>query len=244
MAHDKLQGDVIFITLQNEDLSWKDIYSLPKIFGSDESCWEHNEELEGTSKEDLAAMDCKMDTDPEPKPALDSDSMYEYSPPPYSRAYSDIPRHGLSGLEVLATASSMADTAAGSISDRSISTVASSSSRGGSTMGSIDGTMMIDGEYDEHRDKRTKRAVQRPLPPSLAVSPTPAPQPLYYSGRAKRKMPTGKQREPLDWRVSEMSLRNPVKGLLHRHESKDKDKRPQTAGTTSSANSEASGSRS
>jgi hypothetical protein len=231
LAHDKLQGDIIFFTLQDEDLSWKDIYSLPCVFGSDdEQCWEHNDELEGTSKEELAAIENKMvdkmETDPTPTPAhprraIDTDSMYEYSPPPYSsRAYSDTPRPGLTGLDALATASSMADQTAASLSDRSIDSA------------------IIDAEHDEHRDKRTKHTALRgqPLPANpVSPHPTPAPQAFYYSGRVKRKMVTGKQREPLDWRVSEMNIRNPVKGLLHRHESKDKDKRPQTSGSGSAS---------
>jgi hypothetical protein len=239
LAHDKLQGDIIFITLQDEDLSWKDIYSLPCVFGSDdEQCWEHSDELEGTSKEDLVAMDNKaadkMETDPtpiHPRRAIDTDSVYEYSPPPYSsRAYSDSARHGLTGLDALATASSMADQTAASISDRSIDSI------------------MVDGEHDEHRDKRTKHTALRGQP--LAANPgspqaNPPPQAFYYSGRVKRKMVTGKQKEPLDWRVSEMNIRNPVKGLLHRHESKDKDKRPATSGSgTVSVSGEASSSHS
>ncbi|OCL06007.1 hypothetical protein AOQ84DRAFT_343956 [Glonium stellatum] len=48
IAHDKMQGDVLYIALQHEDLSWNDIRFLPSVVGSDESCWQHDEELDGS----------------------------------------------------------------------------------------------------------------------------------------------------------------------------------------------------
>jgi hypothetical protein len=249
MAHDKLQGDVIYVALQQEDLNWEDIRSLPCIFGSDESCWEYHEELDGKSKEAIAAED-RMETDiVAVKPPTQAVDEY-HSPPPYtSRAsmYSpDTPRQGPlrpSALDVLATASSMAGPQRGapSISEQSTYSAHSAPSiisvGSVSTMGSIDSALALS-EADEHRNKRTKRGIlfrspsgpqngPQGLGPQSAPSSPPATQ-MYYSGRVKRKItPKNKVREPMDWRTSEINF----KSLLHRNDSKEK--RPTTAGSSS-----------
>jgi hypothetical protein len=241
MAHDKLQGDVIYIALQQEELSWEDIRSLPCIFGSDESCWEYHEELDAKSKDAIAAED-RMETDIV-KPATGTDEFN--SPPPYtSRAsmYSpDTPRQGPlrpSALDVLATASSMAGPQRGapSISERSnYSAPSIISERSVSTMGSIDSTLALP-EGDEHRTKR-RMFLRSPsglhngpqgLGPQSAPSSPPQSQ-IYYSGRVKRKItPKTKVREPMDWRTSEINF----KSLLHRNDSKEK--RPSTSASSGS----------
>ncbi|KAF2476985.1 uncharacterized protein BDR25DRAFT_42759 [Lindgomyces ingoldianus] len=50
IAHDKMQGDVLYITLQYEDVTWQEIRFLPSVLGADESCWSHDEELDGIAK--------------------------------------------------------------------------------------------------------------------------------------------------------------------------------------------------
>lgn len=244
MAHDKLQGDVIYIALQYEDLSWEDIRSLPCIFGSDESCWEYHEDLDGKTKEAIAAED-RMETDVIAiKPRTGTATNDYHSPPPYtSRAsvYSpDTPKQGPqrpTALDLLATASSMAGSQRGvpSISERSnYSAPSIISERSVSTMASIDSTLAIS-EADGHRAKRTKHGILMRSPtspqngpqglgPQSAPSSPPQTQ-MYYSGRVKRKItPKTKVREPMDWRTSELSFKN----FLHRHDGKEK--RPTTVG--------------
>jgi len=208
LAHVKLEGDVIYIALCEEELSWQDVSSLPKVFGSDESVWEYDEGLDSRSNSMESQMDFQMTPN---KPArgfvkpIDSDSIYEYSPPPYSSRHpSVVPGAFPSALDVLAgTASYMRD-------NRSNHTNGSSeqlSSHGGG-----------DSSDDEHRDKRTKRTGLGALAAGAPAGPAadPAKQQFIYSGRTKRKIPSGKQKEPLDWRPSEMKFPNPMKGFMHK----------------------------
>ncbi|KAF2668741.1 hypothetical protein BT63DRAFT_284642 [Microthyrium microscopicum] len=253
MAHDKLQGEIIFIALQHEELSWEEIRSLPSIFGADESCWEYHEELDSSKAKDSIAAEDRMETE-RSRPA-DTESIISEFPPPYtSRAsmYSpDTPRQGplrQSPLDVLAgAAAGSTGLAAPSISERSTYSAPSIiSERSVTSMGSIDSTLALS-EADEHRTKRTKRGmfmVRSPSqphlgsPPGTSIHSAPSSPPqgqIYYSGRAKRKIqPTQKVREPMDWRPSEFSLKN----ILHRNDSKEK--RPSTSGTGSINQSEMS----
>lgn len=255
MAHDKLQGDVIFIALQHEELSWEDIRALPSRFGSDESCWEYHEQLDSNKAKEAIAAEDRMDTD---RPRIAGDSEY-HSPPPYSSrasVYAETPRQGPttrpSALEVLATASSMATThhIAPSISERSnYSAPTIISERSISTLGSIDSALALSESDQQHPSKRTKRGIflRSPTSPSANSSSTgvgiqsaPSSPPtqggqLYYSGRAKRKIqPTARVREPMDWRTSELSL----KTLLHRTDSKEK--RPSTSSSNQQQQTETS----
>jgi hypothetical protein len=266
MAYDKQQGgDVIFIALQTELLSWKEIQSLPRSFGSDESCWAHSDELdEKTSKEDMAMMDYSMDIEAS-RPTtgvshadthVSDPTPYELaSPPPYNypgRGFSSPPEANAasspaSGLEVLANASALVHSSGPpSISDRSISTMGSiDSTLITARTGSSSGSMLDVSEYDQHRDKRTKHTALRPHPVSGPASPShqhgtpPNPPQIIYAGRTKRKAPQGKQKEPMDWRPSEMNIKNPVKGLLHRRSNHDpiSDKRPHTSSGASTTQS-------
>jgi hypothetical protein len=219
MAHDKMQGEIIYLALMHEELGWPDIHSLPRLFGSDETCWELDDELDGKALN--ARMDYKMDMEITQK-SLETDSMYEYSPPPYSssRTHSDTNSRP-TALDVLAgTASYLANSSAAHSSGApSISERSTFSDR------SIDSALYE--EDDEHRDKRTKHGALRPQPQTPhGLSPglsSPPQQKMYYSGRAKRKINPLKQKEPLDWRVSEMKLANPMKGMFHRKHGESKD---------------------
>lgn len=230
MANDKLQGDVIYLALMHEELGWPDIHSLPRLFGSEENCWEEDDVLDGKALS--ARMDYKMDMDIGRLKSLETDSMYEYSPPPYSssRTHTDAHRPQ-TALDVLAgTASFLAKngSAPPSISERSTYSdraAPSISDRSTFSDRSIDTTLYE--EDDEHRDKRTKHGALRPQPQPHSLSPgmssPPSSQKMYYSGRAKRKINPAKQKEPLDWRVSEMKIANPMKGMFHRKHGESKD---------------------
>jgi hypothetical protein len=92
IAHDKMQGDVLYIALQFEDVSWNEIRFLPSVLAADESCWQHDEELDGTAK----------------YKSLDSELMYDYQdPPPYSSRTHSIMDRTPSKLDVLADSASM-----------------------------------------------------------------------------------------------------------------------------------------
>lgn len=161
--------------------------------------------------------------------SLETDSMYEYSPPPYStasRTHSDQHRTP-TALEVLAgTASYFADrNPAPSVSDRS-----TFSDR------SIESTIYE--EDDEHRDKRTKHGALRPQQYPLSIplglqSPTSSQKKMYSSGRTKRKVNPEKTKEPMDWRVSEMKFANPMKNVFHRKHGDTSSKEDVSSDTSS-----------
>lgn len=240
MANDKQQGDVIYVALMHEELGWPDIYTLPPLFGyTDNTCWDSDDELDG--KRINAQMDFKMDLDINRVRSLETDSMYEYSPPPYSQRTSTSEHRVPSALGTLADAALADERRAPrtpSISERSTYSghsaysgrdIAPSISDRSTLSGrSIDG--VIYEEDDEHRDKRSRHGAFRVPPhgPGLPSSP-PATKGLYYSGRAKRKMNPAKQKEPLNWGVSDMKFGNPMKGILHRKHTNDKDE-PQSPG--------------
>lgn len=240
MANDKEQGDVIYVALMHEELGWPDIYHLPPLFGfNDNTIWEQDEELDG--KVLNARMDFKMDLDPTRVRNLETDSMYEYSPPPYSQRTQS--EHRIpSALGILADAASQDDRRTPrtpSISERSQYSGFSDHSRhfapsisDRSTLSgrSIEGTIYEEDEETSqgHRNKRPKHLEFRPPHPgSMPSSPPAAPgsQKIYYSGRAKRKIDPAKQKEkePLNWGVSDMKFSNPMKGILHRKHTGEKD---------------------
>jgi len=244
LAHDKGQGgDVLYIALQHEDLSWAEIRSLPCSFGSDERCWEVDDALDGVPKE--ASMDYKMDSDT----PVTRDTTSDYnSPPPYSsRVYPETPSQSTappSRLEVLADVASipmqlatqvpMQGSAGMSISEHTVSTLSLSEH---STIGSIESTL----SDDEHRNKRPKHAFFRGhqqqtqhQPPGTPQSSPPHPSSpaalIQISGRSKRKVPAANVKEPFNWSVAVANEPMNLRGFLHRHDSRDKDKRPSTAG--------------
>ena len=231
LAHVKLEGDVIYIALRHEELSWHDVHSLPRVFGSDESVWEHDDSLDSRSSSIEGGMDFQMTPNLD-KPAhdfakpIDSDSIYEFSPPPYSSRHPSVVPGAFaaaipSALDVLAgTASYMRD------------------NRSSHTNGSEEHLSLGGGESDdEHRDKRKRigllaaPGVGPAIPTTAAAAAAAAaidanrPPQFIYSGRTKRKIPPGKPKEPLDWRTSEIKLPNPMKGFMHKghhHDAKGK----------------------
>ncbi|KIW06478.1 uncharacterized protein PV09_02915 [Verruconis gallopava] len=250
MASDKEQGDIIYIALMHEELGWPDIYNLPPVFGfTDNTIWDQDEDLDG--KVISARMDFKMDLDPMRVRNLETDSMYEYSPPPYSQRQSI---HGVSALGALADAAELADdrraprtpsiserSQYSGFSERSRSFAPSISDRSTISGRSIDGTIYEEDEEGSqgHRDKRPKHGAFRPQPgtPGLPSSP-PAnqAQKMYYSGRAKRKIDPSKQKEPLNWGVSDLKFSNPMKNMLHRkHAGDSKDESDMAKSDTASA---------
>jgi len=223
MATNKLEGDVIYIALQNEDLSWPDIRSLPRVFGSDETVWAHDDQLDSRSSSMEGRMDFQMVHDfNEPKHdfnrPIDSDSVYEYSPPPYSSRHPSM----IPGAAIQSPLHVLAGTAASLMRDNQSAHSAHSAQSVHSVLvnGSDDHLDGADTD-DEHRDKRTKHVAGRPDPHHTGMPHTDKPQ-IIYSGRTKRKIPSGKQKEPMDWRVSELKIGNPMKGFMHKHDSKGK----------------------
>ncbi|ORY12512.1 hypothetical protein BCR34DRAFT_482421 [Clohesyomyces aquaticus] len=192
IAHDKMQGDVLYITLQYEDVTWQEIKFLPSVLGADESCWAHDEELDGVSK----------------FKHLDSEIMYDYQdPPPYSsRTHSTMDR-ALTKLDVLADSASMLSRAQTSYSSER------------SSLRSFE-TEETD---DEHRDKKPKLRSKQSMP-NINGSGTSV-QPMYVSGRSKRKMPVREKgpKEPLHFNVTQVTKWRPSLPGLHPHSSKGKE---------------------
>lgn len=194
IAHDKMQGDVLYITLQYEDVTWNEIRFLPAVLGADDACWNHDEELDGSAK----------------YKSLDSEIMYDYPDPPptySSRTHSVADRHSLaerapSKLDVLADSASM-------LSRVSVERVPTHSSR--STFSSERSSLRsfeTEETDDEHRDKKPKLRTKHSMPNVNA-------QPIYVSGRSKRKMPVREKgpKEPLHFNVSNVTKWRP--NILH-----------------------------
>ncbi|KAF2738812.1 hypothetical protein EJ04DRAFT_27110 [Polyplosphaeria fusca] len=175
IAHDKMQGDVLYITLQYEDVTWNDIRLLPSVLGADDSCWNHDDELDGAAK----------------YKSLDSEIMTP------------------SKLDVLADSALASRT--------TLERVPTSYSSERSSLRSFE-TEETD---DEHRDKKPKLRSKQSMPNinGSGVSQ----QPIYLSGRSKRKMPVHekKPREPLHFNVTNVAKWRP--NLLHPHSSKGKE---------------------
>jgi hypothetical protein len=207
-------GEVIFIALKDEVLSWAEIKSLPSSFGSDETCWVHDSELDGSEHKDLmeftrtsSARDATYSVD------------YTNSPPPYTSAETPKQRpvtsesrlHFLADISTQQGIYARSTHSAPSISERSIE--------------SIESIMSADNaEAHEHRDKRTKHHFASTPSSSSASSTANLPglagispnrprtgshtQPngqaqVIHSGRVKRRITEkSKYREPMDWRPS------------------------------------------
>ncbi|KAI4688628.1 uncharacterized protein J4E84_004558 [Alternaria hordeiaustralica] len=223
IAHDKMQGDLLYITLQYEDVTWNEIRFLPPVTGIDETCWEHDEELDGTAK----------------YKSLDSEIMYDYQDPPptYSSRTHSMATRAPSGLDVLANSAAMlspierAQTASSVRSSRlsplsplqrapTQSSSHSSHPRFSSERSSL---RSFDTETtdDEHRDKKPKLRSKQSMPNVNGNGH--AQQPMYVSGRSKRKMPVREKgpKEPLHFNVAGVA-----KGglnFLHPRSSKGKE---------------------
>lgn len=228
LAQDKLQGEIIYIALQDEVMSWAEIQKLPRVFGSDESCWQQDRDMDSGMGDagDMVQESGRIQT-----PALHgrrTEAGYENSPPPYSSRHLETTR-GPSALGVLAAAASYSSSSSNLTSPTSTSNI---------------NALLNPDDYDEHRDKRTRTGTLRPEPHPIDLADTrtlstvssnvsserserpstasgsiasPPQQQLYLSGRSKRKINPAKQREPMDWRPSEMKLTSSMRGLIHRH---------------------------
>ena len=195
IAHDKMQGDVLYFTLQYEDVTWNEIRFLPAVLGTDETCWNLDEELDGPSK----------------YKNLDSEIMYDYQePPPYSsRTHSIIdrqpPSRPPSKLEVLADSASMLS---------AIERAQTQSSRYSSERSSLR-SFETDVMDDEHCDKKPKLRTKQSMP---SINPTTPAYTVYVSGRSKRKMPV---REKVPKEPSHFSVSKWRPALLHTSKGKE-----------------------
>ncbi|KAF2817607.1 uncharacterized protein BDZ99DRAFT_457331 [Mytilinidion resinicola] len=198
IAHDKMQGDVLYIALQFEDATWHEIRFLPPVLGADELCWNHDEELDGS----ISGFK-----------SLDTELMYDYQqdPPPYSSRLSraSVDRTP-SKLDVLADSASMLSR----VERTNTATTTYSSER--SSLRSFE----TEGSDDEHRDKKPRMHKKASMP-SLSGSSS-ASAPVYISGRSKRKITVREKgpKEPLHFNVSNVAKWRP--NLLHPTHSKEK----------------------
>jgi hypothetical protein len=229
IAHDKMQGDLLYITLQYEDVTWNEIRFLPAVTSVDDSCWNHDEELDGTVK----------------YKSLDSEIMYDYQDPPptYSSRTHSLADRAPSKLDVLADSAAMLspiERAQSQMSNRSsqlspsnrssqmsslqrVATQSSSRSSDPRFSSERSSLRSFDTETtdDEHRDKKPKLR-SRPSMPNINGGH--AQQPMYVSGRSKRKMPVREKgiKEPLHFNASNLA-KWARPNLLHPHSSKGKE---------------------
>lgn len=220
IAHDKMQGDVLYITLQHEDVTWNEVRFLQAILGADEACWAHDDELDGTVK----------------YKSLDTEIMYDCQDPPptYSSRTHSLADRAPSKLDVLADSAAMlspierartqtslrSSTSRPSLERAHIASSSHSTHRFSSEQSSL---RSFDSEMadDEHRDKKPKL---RSKDSTVNVNGgSHAQHPMYVSGRSKRKMPMKEKgpKEPLHFSVTNVAKWRP--SLLHPHSSKGKE---------------------
>lgn len=220
IAHDKMQGDVLYITLQYEDLTWNEIRFLPSVTNMDDSCWNHDDELDGTAK----------------YKSLDSEIMDDFQDPPptYSSRTHSLAARAPSKLDVLANSAALlgpierAQSVASSHSVRlspmhrtsTHSSNHSTNPRFSSERSSLR-SFETDATDDEHRDKKPKLRSKHSMP--TVNGGNSSHQPMYVSGRSKRKMPVKEKgvKEPLHFNVT--SLPRWGSSILHPHSSKGKE---------------------
>lgn len=205
IAHDKMQGDILYIALRDSDLSWEEIKELPAVFGSSDSVWSHEVELDGP-----LPLGQKSNA---PLGRLDrADLIYEYSPspPPYTSQRNTLqPQPDAPADNRLATPLGVLATASASVLGHALNRHPTSQSATAQSLRSLGSTE--DGSDDEHshRDKIRKLRPKRSEPAmrtshnhsnsggSSHHQPT-----VYYSGRSKRKMPVReKTKEPLQFKL-------------------------------------------
>lgn len=234
VSHDKFDGDMLYISLQHEDLSWAEIKALPPAMDAYEACWELDNELD----EKLFSLVNpfasahghrvhRSSTQPRELPKqvyrpVQDDAMSDYlDPPPYSSRTQSIISDRMSRLEVLANSASM-------VSDHSrsprVSTAGDAETRTIRSLGdrSIRSWNTEDGADGEHRDKKPRLKSKTSEPDLRKQQPQ---QTVYVSGRTKRKMTVRetKAKEPVrfEWK--------PVSNMFHRHSnSKDEDQQGQS----------------
>jgi hypothetical protein len=219
IAHDKMQGDVLYITLQHEDTTWNEIRFLPPVHGVDEACWTHDEELDGTAR----------------YKSLDTEIMYDCQDPPptYSSRTHSLADRAPSKLDVLADSAAMLSPIERARTQSSIHssmlrpslerTQTASSSHSNQRFSSERSSLRsFESEMteDEHRDKKPKL---RSKDSATNVNSSLTQHPMYVSGRSKRKMPVKEkgQKEPLHFSVTNVARWRP--NLLHPHSSKGKE---------------------
>ena len=219
IAHDKMQGDVLYIALQHEDITWNEIRFLPPVLDADEICWAHDPELDGTVK----------------YKSLDTEIMYECQDPPptYSSRTRSLADRAPSKLDVLADSAAMLSPIERARTSSIHSSLVQPSLERTQTASSSHSTHRFSSEQsslrsfdtemadDEHRDKKPKL---RSKDSAVNVSgASHAQQPIYVSGRSKRKMPIKEkgQKEPLHFNVTNVTKWRP--NLLHPHSSKGKE---------------------
>ncbi len=223
ISHDKMQGDVLYIALQREDVTWNEIRFLPPALGADETCWAHDEELDGEIK----------------YKSLDTEIMYDCQDPPptYSSRTHSLADRAPSKLDVLADSAAMLSPIERTRTQTSIHSANSiimrpslerahtaSSSRSNHRFSSEQSSLRsFDSEMadDEHRDKKPKLRMKDSATNVNGTSH--AQHPIYVSGRSKRKMPVKEkgQKEPLHFSVTNVTKWRP--NLLHPHSSKGKE---------------------
>lgn len=222
LASDKAQGEVLYIAPQQEELTWHEIRALPAIMNPDESCWAYVSTLDGPSNWPLpgTAAAENASTELRVKP-LNANAVCSYSPPPYSSRVSVQLDRDPTALEVLATSASLLPPRdLGLRQQRADSAYGVPNEVGPPTCDASDG---------EHRFKKPKLHTERSESSIRGVSASGATQhqqqqqqprnTVFYSGRTKRKMAApGKNKEPVRFNVGD--LKNPMSGLLHRHEGK------------------------
>ncbi|GME25181.1 hypothetical protein GTA08_BOTSDO03415 [Neofusicoccum parvum] len=202
VAHDKMQGDLLYLALRDSDLAWPEIRELPPVFGSNESVWTHEVELDGPlpTSQQSNAMRGRLDK---------ADLIYEYSPspPPYTSQRNTMqpPAEGVPDNR-LATPLGVLATASASVLGHALNRHPTTQSATAQSLRSLGSTE--DGSDDEHshRDKIRKLRPKRSEPAMHSHSnsggsshhqPT-----VYYSGRSKRKMPVReKTKEPLQFKL-------------------------------------------
>ncbi|KAF2656175.1 hypothetical protein K491DRAFT_597325 [Lophiostoma macrostomum CBS 122681] len=191
IAHDKMQGDILYFTLQYEDVTWNEIRFLPPVVGADESCWQPDDELDGTAK----------------YKSLDSEIIHSLA------------ERALSKLDVLADSASMQSRLSveraslhSRLSVERVPTQSTFSSERSSLR-----SFETEETDDEHRDKKPKLRSKQSMPNINNA------QPMYVSGRSKRKMPVREKgpKEPLHFNVSNVTKWRPA--ILHPNSSKGKE---------------------
>ncbi|KAF2092158.1 hypothetical protein K490DRAFT_11629, partial [Saccharata proteae CBS 121410] len=199
IAHDKMLGDLLYITLQTEELSWDEIKCLPAAADVDESCWAHDDELDGPPPKNFERMDAEL--------------MYDYlEPPPYSSRRSQMEMERLqTPLGVLAASAAHLPPLTKQTTAQSLRSLESQKS-----------VEMEEGSDNEHRAKIRKLRAKHSEPAmNGGGSSSSAKQPQYYSGRSKRKMPVReKQKQPVQFKLPSMPN---MPNILHRHDTRGKD---------------------
>lgn len=203
IAHDKMQGDILYITLQYEEVAWNEIKFLSATKNVDESCWDYDEELDGAAK----------------YKSLDSEMMHNSQDPPptYSSQTHSMADKALSKLYVLADSAAMLNPVERAPTQSSSHSSHSRFSTERNSLRSFENETTD----DDHRNKKPKLRSKQSIPNDNSNGQSQ--HPMYVSGRSKRKMPVREKgaREPLHFSVTNVTKWRP--NLLHSYSSKGKE---------------------